>query len=271
MCSRLPKFLMSKVLENLEFKDIYRFFMISMSCSNLRQSEDLWRRVFESKFGAVVSETKPPQFNFVGWFLTLVKDKMFVRPPGWVGDEMLVNSLSDLLLYACKNGYIELVIYTLKNKVDIHYKNDRALGLASVTGRTEIVNLLIANGANVQANDNYALRHAAENGHGEIVKLLIANGANVQAKKNYALIFAAQNGHNEIVKLLIDKGANVKAWDNYALILAAIDGNTEIVKLLIANGADVQAVDNYVLKNIAENGHHEIVEILRDSESRVIR
>ena len=131
MCTRLPKFLMSKVIENLEFIDIYRFFMISRSCSNLRQSEDLWRRVFESKFGAFVSETKPPQFNFVGWFLHLAKDRVFVRPLKFEGNKWVAKPLTDLMLYASDNGYIELFTYTLKNKVDIHYKNDSALILAS--------------------------------------------------------------------------------------------------------------------------------------------
>ena len=122
MCSRLPKFLMSKVLENLEFKDIYRFFMISRSCATLRQSEDLWRRVFESEFGAVVSETKPPQFNFVDWFFTLADARMLVRPLNFEGNEWVAKPLTDLMLYAIEKGYIELFMYTLKNKVDIHYE-----------------------------------------------------------------------------------------------------------------------------------------------------
>ena len=194
MCTRLPKNLVSKVIERLLFTDIYRFFGISRSCANLRQSEDLWRRVFEFKFGAVVSETKPPQFNFLDWFLTLADAGMLVRPPGWVGNEWVTKPLTDLMLYASEKGYIELFMYTLKNKVDIHYKNDIALRLASDFGRTEIVKLLIANGANVQAEDNEALAFAAKSGHYEMVKLLIANGANVQADDNYALREAARKG-----------------------------------------------------------------------------
>ena len=109
MCTRLPKFLMSKVIENLEFVDIYRFFMISRRCANLRQFEDLWRRVFEFKFGAVVSETKPPQLNFVDWFLTLAHAGMLVRPLKFEGDEWVAKPLTDLLFYAIDKGYTELV------------------------------------------------------------------------------------------------------------------------------------------------------------------
>ena len=64
---------------------------------------------------------------------------------------MVAKPLTDLMLYASEKGYIELFMYTLKNKVDIHYQNDGALMIASGKGRTEIVKLLIANGANVNA------------------------------------------------------------------------------------------------------------------------
>ena len=201
--------------------------MISRRCATLRQSEDLWRRVFESKFGAVVSETKPPQLNFVDWFLTLADAGMLVQPPNFEGDEWVAKPLTDLLFYAIDKGYTELVIYSLKNKVDIHYKNDSALILASGKGQKEIVKLLIANGANVQARDNAALIHAGLDGEDEIVKLLIANGADVQANDNETLRHAAENGSYEIVKLLVN-GADVQAKDNEALRYAAENGDDGI-------------------------------------------
>ena len=56
------------------------------------------------------------------WFLTLAHAGMLVRPLNFEGDEWVAKPLAELMLYASEKGYIELFMYTLKNKVDIHYQ-----------------------------------------------------------------------------------------------------------------------------------------------------
>lgn len=88
-------------------------------------------------------------------------------------------------------------------KADIHYKDDRAIIIASANGNDKLVDFLIKSGANVQAYDNLPLQQASLHGHIEVVKLLLAGGANPSALNGRAIKLASMGNHFDIVNLLI--------------------------------------------------------------------
>ena len=85
---------------------------------------------------------------------------------------ILIANNNDALCSASYDGHLEIVKLLLKNKADVHAKDDGALRFAAKSGHLEIVKLLLENGADVHADDNAALRYSLANGHLEVVRLL---------------------------------------------------------------------------------------------------
>ncbi|KAI5814039.1 ankyrin repeat-containing domain protein [Pyronema omphalodes] len=102
-------------------------------------------------------------------------------------------------------------------------KGERALDLATRTGRIEVVEALVRKGARVnegcrdpqnREDENYTPLHAAaEGGHLDIARFLLNAGASPHNRLSTAhwdpLCCACAEGHTEVVNLLIQWGANV--------------------------------------------------------------
>ena len=76
--------------------------------------------------------------------------------------------------------------YFIEESINIHADDDFALIYAAKNGNLELVKFLVDKGANIHADDDYALRYAAENGHLEVVQYLIDKGADIHADDDYA-------------------------------------------------------------------------------------
>ena len=88
--------------------------------------------------------------------------------------------------------------------------NDQPLIWASRNGHLDIVKYLVGKGANIHADDDEALRLASHYGHLEVVKYLVEKGANIRARDDYALKYARRNGHVDVVKYLEECHNNSK-------------------------------------------------------------
>ncbi len=190
------------------------------------------------------------------------------------------NNKNDLLQYAAKNGYLELIKYLVEKGANIHGHNyGTPLISAASNGHLEVVKYLVENGANISASGDIALILAASNGHLEMVKYLKENGANIHGQDDEALQFAAQNDHLEIVKYLVENGAppgaagilpaDIHGNTDGALQKAALYGNLKIVKYLVENGANIDANNDASLIYAAENGHLEVVKYLVENGANI--
>ncbi len=187
---------------------------------------------------------------------TLSQDKLFL-----IKDRLVLDKISgkqDLLVYAAKSGFIQLLSGLLEyDQINVNHSDQdgsTALMFAAQNGHSEVVEKLLAvQGINVNLVGLYgstALMIAAYNGHSEVVeKLLAAQGINVNhsdQNRSTALMFAARNGHSEVVeKLLAAQGIDVNR--SIALMFAAQSGHSEevadkIFKKLCKDGVDTSHI-----------------------------
>ena len=228
MCTRLPKVLIYKVIERLDFKDMNSFMRTTKDCFAIYKSKKMWDQVLDYKYGAQPLDRNLDNLNM---------DERI---------KLFSNTLETTLVNASQKGYKKVVIYALEHGADIHYDDDDALTGAVRYGHTDIVKILIANGAKIKsgyqnftitANSPTTLGVAAKYGHNDIVEILLGAGAEISAKHDQALRMAVHAGQVDTVKLLIAKGANVQAKNNEALKWTSKYGPREMTKLLIEHGA----------------------------------
>ena len=163
--------------------------------------------------------------------------------------------------FAIVNNNIELLIFLLENN---SITNNQALIYASKNGHLDVVEYLVDHGANLNVEDDNSLQWASSKGHLKVVEYLVDHGANVNAQDDYALILASKNGHLDVVEYLVDHGANVNARDDYALRWASNNGHLDIVEYLVNHGANIHAYDDQALRWASKYGHVDVVNFLRN-------
>ncbi len=122
------------------------------------------------------------------------------------------------LLYAARNGHVEIVDILLKRDIEVDTRSEwgnTPLLLAVPYNQTRVAALLLQNGANVNAKNelfNTPLHMAAARGLVEMASLLIEQGARVNAINgdgNTPLHQVARFSRFEVLTLLLSKKANV--------------------------------------------------------------
>jgi ankyrin repeat protein len=180
------------------------------------------------------------------------------------------NSPEESLVEAAGNGDLYVVRLILQDaKVDIHYKNNRALGNSASEGHTEIVQLLLEHGAN--PNTRGVMDIACENGNYDTVKCLLEYGTDPKLNDNSALCTACWTDENlDIVKMLVEYGADIH-YDNDVILfsclgcLGGVGETSEIVKYLIDNGINLQISNNKFLIKCVIRCDDDILKILLES------
>jgi len=154
-----------------------------------------------------------------------LKEKFFSIATLLKKNEKLMKPIYEEILKATKNGNLDKVESYFKDNVDdINQKDttkdsigDTGLIYASKNGHLEIVKLLFIKDADINIKNNFgktALMYASSRGHLEIVEFLIEKGAvinqkNSNTKGKTALIYASDHGHIDIIKLLLDNNAHI--------------------------------------------------------------
>ena len=137
-----------------------------------------------------------------------------------------LDSKSDNMVFACKNGHLEIVEWHLKHDFDVNSRdssNNTALHHAAANGQLVIVKKLLENGALLDlANTSHftPLHLASLNGHTQVLRELLKQNVDVNLETKHgenALDFAARNGHLDAVKELLKSGAEayIEEEDSY--------------------------------------------------------
>lgn len=166
------------------------------------------------------------------------------------------------LQWACSKGHEGLVLFLLKNGVDINFHaNTRtkcrktALFLAiEFRKKNPLVQILLDNGADLTITDEFgstALHVAAQHGHDDIARLLLSRGADIEATNLWhstPLHTAALAKSVIVARTLLDHGANVNAVDRSGetpLHVCAVHNSVAVAELLLQRGADITARDHH--------------------------
>lgn len=157
------------------------------------------------------------------------------------------------LLYACENGYLEIVKALVNagadhNGVDNFGSGLTALTLATGNNHFEIANFLLERGADANAfgfgQERTPLMAATYNGNHRLMSLLLGKGANPNhlGKDGWtALLFAVANKDLAAAQLLVDNGADPNAvcfeGISSAWSMAQIKQDEKMTELLARRGA----------------------------------
>ena len=140
------------------------------------------------------------------------------------------------LVWAARNGYIEIVLILLADQRVTAYGVSRALWEAARNGYIEIVQILLAD--------------QRVNPDGEDMDRIVW--------------FISLAGNIEIVRILLADQRITRNGVYNALRVSTINGYIEIVQILLADQRVTPDSVNDVLAEVAINGHEKIVQILRD-------
>jgi ankyrin repeat protein len=126
------------------------------------------------------------------------------------------NNGTTLLMYAARNGNVELLEYLLKIKPNLLIKNrygETSIMLAALQGHLDCVKTLAKAGAAINPGGEgwTPLSYAAFAGQADIAAYLIEQGALVNERAPNSmtpLMLAARNGHIKLLQLLLDNHAD---------------------------------------------------------------
>ena len=163
---------------------------------------------------------------------------------------------SDLLFFACRQGYLEIAEVLLVHGADVNKwstaidgGNETCLSFACMEGNLDVAKFLLSHGA----DPNFAcpdgsppLVRASGYGNIDIVKFLLENGADPNLHNSYneaPLACACSDGYADIAKLLLDYGADINAHNSEGdtPLMAAFDRSRpdkDLIQLLLDRGAD---------------------------------
>jgi ankyrin repeat protein len=129
----------------------------------------------------------------------------------------------DTLVWACKNGHIQIAKHLVEHGVNVFLKS---------------VEFLVQN--KIKIDWDAQLEKASETGDLKLIEILLENGADIHTNNDAPLLWACSKNNVKAVKYLLKKGADPKVNDNLALRWAYKEGYLEVVKCLMENGAVLQ-------------------------------
>jgi ankyrin repeat protein len=149
-----------------------------------------------------------------------------------------------VLIQACDNGYVEIVVYLLDQIEAPHFRSEgTALIQAATSGQTEIVRILADRGVRLETGDEMILQIVAKNGHIEILQLLLDRRSWNADILNAALEEAISDGHFEVVKLLLSQRPQIRHIQE-GTAQAAKKGYLDILQFLVDRGIAFSITDS---------------------------
>lgn len=211
---------------------------------------------------------------------------------------LTIDALNELFFDVCREHNLDKIRYLLtsqelKERVDIHYKDD--IGLRSARENIDIVKYLLTSPeltehANVHVggvgfSKDYILAHACMSNDLEMVDYLLTSPelkvrCFIDIENNTPLNLACQEGHIEIVKYLltsprldmhaqinIDKSSSGSFSTEPPLVCACSRGHLEIVKYLLTSPelkehANIHVKYNSALRTACQHNYVDIVKYL---------
>lgn len=163
------------------------------------------------------------------------------------------------------------------NFIEMNYKGETALHVATREGFEEIVVLLLDRGASVEVIDssgNTLLHCAAVSGITNLFKLLMNYATiDVNAMNNRgetAMTHAINGAYDEIIRILLDSGAQVVFEKTSLVNYMNSGGSAEVFRLLLSSASDWdRRVADLALSVACVKNREEIVKILLERGARV--
>ena len=116
----------------------------------------------------------------------------------------------ELFLYACKKGFLDIVIHFCKDKsIDINFKDGLPLKTACIYNNIIIVKYLIFNKADVNIDNGAPLIMSLYKTNYDISIFLIENSANINVLDDLPLRICIHQNNFEMFKYLCSRGANI--------------------------------------------------------------
>ena len=198
-----------------------------------------------------VKDFEPNLLNVIDSYCEQRLTKYF---PHWLKKWNVLHNVNLAFLFACKNGFLDIVKYCLDQGVNVHRRNELGFRRAAQNGHMNVVKYLVSLGVDIHAVDEQALRYAAYKNHFEVVKYLVSLGANVTIKDNEAIILACYHGNLELVKYLTEYvETNYFYLSHDILKMAITNGHLNIVKFFVNDNTL-----NYALNLAAKHKKREI-------------
>ena len=137
---------------------------------------------------------------------------------------------NEAMLWAVRNGGLDLLQHTIDLGADIHINKNLALIVAAQEGQLKIIKFLLEKGADIHANNDDAFHWAVFRRHVDVIKFLLEKGALVNCD---ALEQAAYGGQVPILKMLLDAGADIHIENDCALYSALKRTNIDIIEAML--------------------------------------
>jgi ankyrin repeat protein len=205
-------------------------------------------------------------------------------------NKMNISDINKMLIWSCKNNYIEPVKKLIENGANPNYSSSSPLNWSVIVQNYDMVRFLLDNGADVRLNiDLLPLAKRIEGIKGieekrnknKIISLirryilkdkLKLNRFNESLKDklkgkseddiiksfddmNELLINSVKKNFFNGVKYALENGANVHYNDNYPLRRAVDENHLDIVKYLVDNGGDIHVNNDELLLRSSIRGN----------------
>ena len=211
--------------------------------NNSGLTELLWQRKLLSDFDITnEQESKEYYITIYTHICDIKNDDSYVFTHCRTEEIIIKN---DMLMTACKTGFMEIVKILLSKKCPIY---SDCLRTASLYGNFDIVKLLLEHDSTV---DIYATRSASMKGYTEILIFLLNSGFPFDS---LCIKLAAEYGEYKCIEILLKVGCPV---DKECIDIAAENGHYNCVKILLENNCPF---DNETFK--VSYKYREIYELL---------
>lgn len=167
------------------------------------------------------------------------------------------------LIFAAKNGYLDIVRFLVAHQADINAvdrRGDTPLIVAAKNGQLTVGRYLVSRGADINAVDQHghtAVYWAITNDDFTLASYFIKRGGNINSADDVSitrsdlpdftrLMSASMWGKMRVVHFLIAHHADINATTksgSTALDIAVSAGNLPMIKYMVASGADVNEAD----------------------------
>lgn len=221
-------------------------------------SQDMMRHLLNHIVSVDQDASDELQLKLLFW-LSVYCNVEYVARIDWLRHRLaqLDEFWATVLFLACienKCRGLAFLVLETNPRVDIHYDEDYALGIALQKEEFEIADYIVQQNTSAQAIDQALLKVSRSDAPNQapMLEFLLRRGADVHVNDDECLINVCGKKYDsqelfprqiEVVVLLVEKyGANIHASNGECLRRASRAGDAAVVNYLLERGVDVNAI-----------------------------
>lgn len=212
-----------------------------------------------------------------------VRDNMKPKSDEDVRKSFVGLSLSKKFLKGSEYGVEWAVEIALKNGVDVHLHNDKALTDATDNNHLGVVEMLLKAGADIHVDDDQPLCLAILGGNIDMIKLLLKYGANPHVNNDVPIKLAGNMEDTEMLRTIqeyekINEGVrdSMKPKSVEDIMIALDTNPKDILKIMRKIRVDESDLYSYIYKTLSKEKIRDVFidyicdnkEKLRSTDSR---